>query len=252
MCGHGEGVSRGGKARAARVPLRPWKRPRPTVCVCAPHSPAHFVGRAAREAGAGSGVRERREPARAARAVPSASASSCVCVRSPGWRGERRALEPKEMRRRSHKFADGGALPADEKSSNKVFQSQAQRGRPGGEPEACVSTGARVPREARLPHASRAWSKREKGDRPKGTDSRGGAPDARRKPTLFKTTRRAQSPRRRACCKVFRLRRRGGRWVGGKWGEALERRAATSTASTSRGAGAREGARSGSCRPPPG
>ena len=88
--------------------------------------------------------------------------------------------------------------------------------------------GTRVRREARLPHASRAWSKREKGGRPKGTDSRGGAPDARpKKTTLFKTTRRAQSPRRRACCKVFRLRRRGGRWVG-EMG-ALERRVATST-----------------------
>ena len=53
------------KTRAARVPLRPWKPPRPppaasagqpTVCVCAPHSPAHSAGCAAREAGAGSVV----------------------------------------------------------------------------------------------------------------------------------------------------------------------------------------------------
>ena len=68
----------------------------PTVCVCAPHSPAHFAGCAAREAGAESRVRERREPARAARAAVSAGCPSpSVCVRSPGWR-RARALEPKK------------------------------------------------------------------------------------------------------------------------------------------------------------
>jgi hypothetical protein len=81
---------------------------------------------------------------------------------------------------RNRKFADGG-LPADKKSSN--WSSRAKPdGRPGEEPgDVRLGWGPRVRREARLPHASRAWSKREKGDRPKGTDSRGGAPDARPK-----------------------------------------------------------------------
>ena len=77
-------VSRGENARRSRavaavVPPRP---PRPRagnpLCVCATQ-PAHFVGCAARETGLGAGW-ERRQPACAARAVPSASTSSC----SPG------------------------------------------------------------------------------------------------------------------------------------------------------------------------
>ena len=91
VCGHGEGVSRGGKARAARVPLRPWKPPRPRprargnpLCVCAPHSPAHFAGCAAREAGAGSGVRARRA-SRARRSAggggPPLRIAVCACDR---------------------------------------------------------------------------------------------------------------------------------------------------------------------------
>ena len=89
-----------------------------------------------------------------------------------------------------------------------------------GGPESLVR--ARLPRGARAP----GQKKEEKGGRPKGHRQprrRTGCTSETALPTLFKTTRRPQSPRRRACCKVFRLRRRGGRWVGGKWGEALER-----------------------------
>ena len=67
----------------------------PTVCVCAPHSPAHFAGCAAREAGAGSGARERREPARDA-TWAAVDHRILVCVRPPGWRRAR--LGAKEMR----------------------------------------------------------------------------------------------------------------------------------------------------------
>ena len=89
-----------------------------------------------------------------------------------------------------------------------------------------LDRGARVPREARLPRGARAPGQKEKKAAARRAPT---AEEAHRMharntlPTLFKTTRRPQSPRRRACCKVFRLRRRGGRWVGGKWGEALER-----------------------------
>jgi hypothetical protein len=59
-----------------------------------------------------------------------------------------------------------------------------------------------------------------------------------RKPTLFKMTRCAQSPRRRACCKVSRLRRRGGRWVG-EMGRGAGEGVRHSPAQQGRGPGAR-------------
>ena len=118
--------------RACRCAMEPPRPPppatsagQPTVCVCAPHSPAHFAGCAAREAGAGSGVRERREPARDA-TWAAVDHRILVSVRSPGWRGER-ALEPKRCAsKRNRKFADGG-LPAGKKIEQLVFQSQARR-----------------------------------------------------------------------------------------------------------------------------
>ena len=142
------GVSRGGKAHATRVPLRPSgaaSSPTPrawATTVCAPHSPAQAVGCAAREAGAGSGARERREPARDVTwAAVGHRMCSAVCVRPPGWRRAR--LGAKEMRVAAQpQVWRAGALPADEKSRN--WSSRA--GRPGEEPGACVSTGARVPR----------------------------------------------------------------------------------------------------------
>ena len=90
-------------------------------------------------------------------------------------------MEPKRCAsQRNRKFADGG-ITSGRKSSN--WSSRA--GRPGEEPEACVSTGARVPRAgASAARRTRPVKKEKKGGRPKGTDSRGGAPDARRKPAL--------------------------------------------------------------------
>ena len=89
----------------------------------------------------------------------------------------------------------------------------------------CVSTGARVPRAgASAARRTRPVKKEKKAA-------------ARRAPTAGEAHRMhagnssshalqktccAQSTRRRACYKVFRLRRRGGRWVGGT-GRALER-----------------------------
>ena len=80
-------TARRARAVAVVVPPRPPGDDRAGRCVCAPHSPAHFVGCAAREAGAGSGGWERREPARdAPQAAVDRRMCSAVCVRSPGWR----------------------------------------------------------------------------------------------------------------------------------------------------------------------
>ena len=67
-------------------------------------------------------------------------------------------------------------------------------------------------------------------------------------PTLFKR-HAAPSTRRRACYEVFRLRRRGGRWVG-EMGRALER-ALRRRPLPSRGAGRARAARSGYLMPTP-
>ena len=216
VCGHGVGgVAKAKNAcRTRAVAAVEAASPpatsagQPTVCVCAPHSPAHFAGCAAREAGPGAGVGEK-----GARTRHSAGGSGpphprvCACDRRAG--GGRAPWSPREMRVAAQpQVWRTGAVPADEKSSN--WSSRA--GRPGGEPEACVSTGARVPREgASAQRRARARSKKERKRRPAE-----GAPTAEEAhrmhagptlPALFKTTRCAQSPRRRACCKVFRLRR---------------------------------------------
>ena len=97
------GVSRGENARPAhavaalRSRLVPPPRPRAwgTHCfLCAtPHSPAHFVGCAAREAGAGSWVRKGSRARAAQVAVDHRCASPCVraIVGLTGVSGERRA-----------------------------------------------------------------------------------------------------------------------------------------------------------------
>jgi len=146
--------------------VAPWSRlapPRPragqpTVCVCVPHSPAHFAGRAAREAGAGCGAcGERREPARdATRAAVGHRMCSAVCVRPPGWRRAR--LGAKEMRV-AQVCGRGGALPADEKSSNKVFQSR-EAGRGAGGVR--LDRGPSPSRSASAARRARARSKKRR------------------------------------------------------------------------------------------
>ena len=261
VCGHGEG---GVARRKKRVPhacrCGPPEPPRPPATsvgqptVCAPHSPAHFAGCAACGAGAGSGgCGERREPARDA-TWAAVDHRILVCVRSPGWRGER-ALEPKRCAssKRNRKFADGG-LPADKKIEQLVFQSQARRKAGRGAGGRASRLGTPGPsRSASAARLARLVKKRKRRP-PEGAPT---AEEAHRMharnpalPTLFKTTRRAQSTRRRACCKVFRLRRRGGRWVG-EMGRGAGEGVATSTAAFPRRGRARA-ARSGLCRPPPG
>ena len=87
-CREEKNACRARAVAALRSRLVPPATSGATHCVCAPHSPAQAVGCAAREAGAGSGGWERREPARdAARAAVDHRMRSAVCVRSPGWRG---------------------------------------------------------------------------------------------------------------------------------------------------------------------
>ena len=246
------GCREAGNVHAPRVPLRRWKPPRReregrhTVCVCVFHTARRRLWSVCVQlVGTGEGASPARDTAQTGGGPPHAQRR----VRATAGLRRARALEPKRCAsQRNRKFADGG-ITSGRKSSN-----WSSRAKPT-KPEACVSTGARAPRAgASAQRRTRpVKTKKKKGGRPKGTDSRGGAPDARRKPTLptlFKTTRRPQSPRRRACCKVFRLRRRGGRWVG-EMGRALER-ALRRRPPPSRGAGRARAARSSLCRPPPG
>ena len=113
-----------GRTAAAVPPRPPRPRARGNHCVCAPHSPAHFAGCAACGAEAGSGARERREPARDATwAAVGHRMCSAVCVRSPGWTGAR--LGAKEMRRRSATASLRAGGYQRTKIEQLVFQSQA-------------------------------------------------------------------------------------------------------------------------------
>ena len=188
------------------VPPRPPRGETRCVCVCV------FVRHTARRRlwGVGAACEEAagKKGARTRCAGGPFRLRILVCVRAIAGLEEGARLGAKEMRVAAQpQVWRAGALPADENQATGLPE-------PGGRARSrrhASRPGPRAPRAgASAARRARAWSKREKGGRPKGTDSRGGAPDARRKPTLFKTTRRAQSPRRRACCKVFRLRRRGG------------------------------------------
>ena len=217
------------------------------MCVCATQ-PGALCGGCSSRGRAGSGGWERREPARAARAVPSASASSCVCVRSPGWRRARLGAKRDASSQRNRKFCGRGALPADEKNAQLVFQSQARRSR-----GTCVSLGGPEPLvRARLPHASRApgQKKEKKGGRPKGTDSRGGAPDARPKTHALQNDTPPPEPAPAGMLQGLPIaaERRAVGWGNGEGaGEGV---ATSTTCFVLRGRS--RAARSGLCQPPPG
>ena len=236
--------------RGSRLAPRPRARGNP-LCVCAPHSPAHFAGCAAREAGAGSGVRERREPARdATRAA--VDHRILVCVRPPGWRG-RAPWSQRDARRSATASLRTGALPADEKSSNwssRAKPTSARSRRHASRP------GARVPREARLPRGARAPGQKKKKKAA-----------ARRAPTaeeahrmharnqLFpRSSKRHAAPRARAGGHAARSSDCGGEAGGGLGGNGERRWRGRCDVDRrpSRGAGRARAARSGLCRPPPG
>ena len=157
------------KARATRVPLRPSEPPRPpatsagqpTVCVCATQPGALCGVCSSRGRGRERGCGREGSPHATRRGRRWATASSRVCVRPPGWR-RGAPWSQRDARRSATASLRTGALPADEKSSN--WSSRAER--PGEEPEACVSTGARVPREARLPRGARAPGQKRRKRRP--------------------------------------------------------------------------------------
>ena len=161
---------RGGVARretrATRVPLRHGAASPPPghergnpLCVCVCHTARRTlrgVQLVRQGPGAGRAGREGSPHAtRRGRRWATACAAPCACDRRAGGG---RALEPKRCA--SHKFADGGGHY--QRTKNRATRSS-RAGRPGGEPEACVSTGARVPRGARLPRAARAPG-RKKGE----------------------------------------------------------------------------------------
>jgi hypothetical protein len=153
-----------------------------THCVCVRHTARRTlrgVQLARQGLGAGCG-REGSPHALRGQSLPPPHPRVCACDRRAG--GGRAPWSQRDASsQRNRKFADGG-VTSGRKSSNWVSRA----GRPGGEPEACVSTGARIPREgASAQRAQRRTrpvkKKKKKGGRPKGTDSRGGAPDARPK-----------------------------------------------------------------------
>ena len=190
---------RGGVARlknAARVPLRPWKPPRTPrprargnpLCVCVRHTARHTlwgVQLVWQGLGAGCGREGSPHALRRGRRWATACAAPCACVRRAGGVSAPRDASSQ----RNRKFADGGHYQRTEKSRN--WSSRAEPDEAGG---MRLDRGPSPSRSASAARRARAWSKK-KGGRPKGTDSRGGAPDARRKPTLptlFKTTRRCR------------------------------------------------------------
>ena len=137
----------------------------PTVCVCAPHSPAHFAGCAAREAGAGSGGCGREGSPHATlrrRRWATACAAPCACDRRAGGG---RALEPKRCAsQRNRKFGGRGHYQRTKNRATGLpepggrARSRGRASRPG--PESLV--------RARLPHAAHARSKKRKRRPPEG------------------------------------------------------------------------------------
>ena len=212
------------RAVAAVVPPRPPGHERgETTVFCAPHSPAHFAGRAAREAGLGAGGgREGSPHALRGRSLPPPHPRVCAC--------DRRGLDGGApwSQRDAHRSATASLRMGGYQRIKKPATGFPEPSPTGGRARSrgtCVSTGARVPRAgASAARRTRPVKKEKKAA-------------ARRAPTAGEAHRMhagnssshalqktccAQSTRRRACYKVFRLRRRGGRWVGGT-GRALER-----------------------------
>ena len=139
VCGQARGC-REVKTRAACMPVRPSGTASPpgherggTRCVCVCVFVRHTarrrlwgVGAACEEAAGKKG-----EPARDATwAAVDHRMRSAVCVRPPGWRGERRrALEPKIDASSQPQVCGRGGITSGR--NIKVFQSQARRGEAG-------------------------------------------------------------------------------------------------------------------------
>ena len=168
VCGHGEGVSRRRKTHAARVPLRPWKPPRPPghergathcVCVCATQPGALLRGVQLVRQGLGAGCGREGSPHATRRGRRWTTASSCACVRRAG--GVSAPWSQRDARRSATASLRTGGYQRIKKSSN--WSSKA--GRPGGEPEACVSTGGPEPLVRRVCPAPYAPGQNEEEER---------------------------------------------------------------------------------------
>ena len=204
VCGHGVGGVARRKARAARVPLRPWKPPRPRprargnpLCVCVRHT-ARRTLRGVQLARQGR-VRgwERREPARD---TPQAAVDRriLVCVRATAGleEGARLGAQERCASQRNRKFGGRGQYQRTKNQATGLPEPGGRAGsrrhasRPG--PESLV--------RARLPSAARApgQKKREKGGRPKGHRQprrrTGCTPD----PLFLRSSKRHAAPRARA------------------------------------------------------
>ena len=172
------------------------------------------------------------------------------CVRSPGWRGER-ALEPRDARQAQPQVCGRGHYQRI-KIEQLVFQSQARRKAGRGAGGVRLDRGPSPSRSASAARRARARSKKKekKGGRPKGTDSRGGAPDARPKTHALQndTPRPEPAPAGMLQGLPIAAERRAVGWGNGEGaGEGV----ATSTAAFPL-CGRSWAARSGLCRPPPG
>jgi len=175
VCGHGEGVARRETRAACVCRLRPsgtasraWGNPLCVcVCVCAPHSPAQAVGVWVQLVRRLRGRRASPHATRRGRRWTTACAAPCACDRRAGGASGGAPWSQREMRRRSHKFADAGALPADETSRSS--RAKPDGGRPDGEPEGVRLGWGPSPSCGRVCRAARPVKK--KGGRPKGTDT---------------------------------------------------------------------------------
>ena len=193
--------------------------------------------------GAGCG----REGSPHAQSLPPPHPRVCACDRRAG---RARAFEPKRCAsQRNRKFAGGGST-SGRKSSNWSSRAKPTGGRARSRRHAS-RPGPRAPRAgASAARRTRPVKKREKGGRPKGTDSRGGAPDARRKQLFPRSSKDTLRPEHAPAGMLQGLpiaaERRAVGWGNGEG--AGEGSATLTAASPLRGRP--RAARSGLCRPP--
>ena len=196
------------------------------------------------------GVRERREPARDA-TWAAVDHRILVCVRSPGWRGER-ALEPKRCVVEAQPQVCGRGVTSGRKNRATGLPEPSPtegRARSRG---TCVSAGdpgSVAKRVCRTPRAP--GQKEKKATARRGTDSRGGAPDARPKTHALQndTPRPEPAPAGMLQGLPIAAERRAVGW--GEMGRGAGEGVATSTTCFVL-RGRSRAARSGLCRPPPG
>ena len=205
------------------------------VCVCATQ-PGAGCGVCSSRGRAGCGGCGREGTPHATlcwrRSLPAAHRHLCACDRRAG--GGRAPWSPREMRVAAQPQVCGRGHYQRTKIKQLVFQSQARRSR-----RHASRPGPRAPREARLPRGARAQSRKKAAAR-RGTDSRGGAPDARPKTHALQndTPRPEPAPAGMLQGLPIAAERRAVGWGG--MGRGAEEGVATSTAGLPAAPGARE------------